>query len=124
VRKPVENERLYTELDGYIGLNTVQCSLQRLTLMPHGNTIPLYTSVEGKRDYVVRVGIKNRWIVGNHYFSLYLVPIIQNNPLYTYVEGKRDYVVRVGIKTQWMVGNHYFSLCLVPIIQTRIITFS
>lgn len=64
-------------MDGYIGIKTVQCSLQRLTLMEHGNTIPLYTSVEGKRDYVVSTGIKNWWIVGNHCFSLCLVPIIQ-----------------------------------------------
>ena len=45
--------------------------------MPRGNTVPLYTFIEGKRDNVVSVGIKNRRIVGNHYFSLCLVPIIQ-----------------------------------------------
>ena len=47
--------------------------------MPHGNTIPLYTSVEGRRDYAVSVGMKNWWIVGNRYFSLCLVPIIQTH---------------------------------------------
>lgn len=66
-------------MDVYIGLNTVQCALQRLTLMSHGNTVPLYTSVEGKRDNVVRAGIKNLRIAGNQYFSLCLVPIIQSH---------------------------------------------
>jgi hypothetical protein len=73
-----------------MGLNTVQCSLQKLTLMSHGCTIPLYTSVEGKRAYVDSAEIKNWWIVGNHYYSVCLVPTIQTH-IITCSEKKKQY---------------------------------
>jgi len=59
--------------------------------MPHGDTVPLYTSVEGKRDNVVSAGIKNWRIVRNHYFSLCHVPIIQSHII---TSSKKNILVR------------------------------
>lgn len=104
-------------LGGHIGLNKVQCALQMLTLMLHGNTVPLYTSVEGKRDNVVSAGIKNWRIVGNHCFSLCLVPMIQSH---IKTSSKKKYIlVRWGQATlrsleDWLHAASHFSKANTP----------